>query len=70
MTNSVGGVEVSRQRVQGLLTNCLAQFGVAAGEEAMWKSLNDQLLLKTRDKNSQVHGYKVHLCSSVHHHYI
>ena len=54
MTNTTGGVEVSGLRVEQLLADCLAHFAVAAGEESLWKLLNDQLLLKTRDKSSQV----------------
>ena len=52
--NEVGGVQSYQQRVEQHLVPCLAQFAVAAGKDDLWKKLNYQLLLKSRDSNARV----------------
>ena len=53
VSNMVGGAEQYSSRVEHQLSPCLAQLAVAAGKETLWKSLNQQLLLKTKHKSSQ-----------------
>ena len=36
------------------LAPCLSQLAVAAGKDSLWKSLNHDLLMKTRDKSAKV----------------
>ena len=52
--NEVGGVQSYQQRVEQHLAPCLGQFAVAAGKDDLWKKLNYQLLLKSRDSNARV----------------
>jgi hypothetical protein len=40
--------------VSSLLAPCLAQFAVAAADDALWKQLNYQVLLKARHNLPQV----------------
>jgi hypothetical protein len=40
--------------VSSLLAPCLAQFAVAAADDALWKQLNYQVLLKARHNVPQV----------------
>ena len=39
-----------------MLAPCLAQFAVAAADDALWKQLNYQVLLKARHNLPQVSG--------------
>ncbi|KAK5875369.1 hypothetical protein CesoFtcFv8_027852 [Champsocephalus esox] len=48
MENSVGGQEASRLRLTQNLVPCLGQFSVALADDSLWKTLNYQILLKTR----------------------
>lgn len=54
VTNCIGGPDRHRQRVETCLAPCLGYLTLAAGKEALWKSLNYQLLLKTRHSDPQV----------------
>lgn len=38
------------------LAPCLANFAAAAGRDSLWKPLNQQLLVKSRHSDSQVHA--------------
>lgn len=40
--------------VQELLKGCLSQFAVAASDDILWKQLNYQILLKTRNNNPNI----------------
>ena len=50
----MGGDAEFKERISRCLAPTLAQFAVAAGNDAQWKPLNYQVLLKTRDKSSVV----------------
>ncbi|XP_029184672.2 HEAT repeat-containing protein 1-like isoform X2 [Acropora millepora] len=52
--NRLGGDAEFKERISRCLAPCLARFAVAAGNDAQWKPLNYQVLLKTRDKSSVV----------------
>lgn len=54
VTNTTGGAECYRKRVESQLAPCLAYFAVAAGKDSLWKPLNQQLLVKSRHSESQV----------------
>ena len=54
MTNTVGGTDCYRERVESQLAPCLAHFAVAAGKDSLWKPVNQQLLLKSKHSVSQV----------------
>ena len=61
--NRVGGDAEFKERISRCLAPCLARFAVAAGNDAQWKPLNYQVLLKTRDKSSVVRvktAYSLH----------
>lgn len=45
-------IVLTRPKSQDQLTLCLAQLGVAANDDIMWKQLNHAILLKTRNVRS------------------
>ncbi|XP_040092233.1 HEAT repeat-containing protein 1-like isoform X1 [Oryx dammah] len=54
LENRLGGEEKFQERVTGHLIPCLAQFSVAMADDSLWKPLNYQILLKTRDSSPKV----------------
>jgi hypothetical protein len=54
LENTLGGVEALQLRVSSLLAPCLSQFAVAVADDALWKQLNYQVLLKARHNLPQV----------------
>ncbi|KAK0130715.1 HEAT repeat-containing protein 1 [Merluccius polli] len=54
LENMLGGEEVYQLRVTKHLVPCLGQFSVAMGDDTQWKTLNYQILLKTRHGSSKV----------------
>ncbi|KAM3860028.1 HEAT repeat-containing protein 1 [Diretmus argenteus] len=54
LENTLGGDQVYQDRVTKHLVPCVAQFSVAMGDDAQWKTLNYQILLKTRHASSKV----------------
>ncbi|KAM9831259.1 HEAT repeat-containing protein 1 [Neosynchiropus ocellatus] len=54
LENSVDEVEVHRQMVNSHLVPCVGQFAVSLSDDSHWKTLNYQILLKTRHSHSQV----------------
>nr|XP_046212601.1 HEAT repeat-containing protein 1 isoform X1 [Oncorhynchus gorbuscha]XP_046212602.1 HEAT repeat-containing protein 1 isoform X1 [Oncorhynchus gorbuscha] len=54
LENTLGGEEVYQTRVTKHLVPCVGQFCVAVGDDTLWKTLNYQILLKTRHNSSKV----------------
>uniref|UniRef100_A0A8C5C3K9 HEAT repeat-containing protein 1 n=1 Tax=Gadus morhua TaxID=8049 RepID=A0A8C5C3K9_GADMO len=54
LENTLGGEESYQLRVTQHLVPCLGQFSVAMGDDTQWKTLNYQVLLKTRHSSSKV----------------
>ncbi|XP_048843510.1 HEAT repeat-containing protein 1 isoform X2 [Brienomyrus brachyistius] len=54
LENTLGGEENYQRRVTQQLVPCVAQFSVAVGDDAQWKTLNYQILLKTRHSSAKV----------------
>uniref|UniRef100_A0A7N8XLE0 HEAT repeat-containing protein 1 n=1 Tax=Mastacembelus armatus TaxID=205130 RepID=A0A7N8XLE0_9TELE len=54
LENQVGGEQVYQQRVTRHLVPCVAQFAVALADDSQWKTLNYQVLLKTRHRDAKV----------------
>ncbi|KAM6964387.1 LOW QUALITY PROTEIN: HEAT repeat-containing protein 1 [Tautogolabrus adspersus] len=54
LENKVGGVDAYQQRVTQHLVPCVGQFSAALSDDAMWKTLNYQILLKTRHTDAKV----------------
>lgn len=52
--NTLGGDQVYQQRVTRHLVPCVGQFSVALADDTQWKTLNYQILLKTRHTNAKV----------------
>lgn len=50
------------ENVKEILPKCLAQFAVAANNDVLWKQLNHQILLKTRNNSVVVRlvTYKIY----------
>ncbi|KAM9212388.1 HEAT repeat-containing protein 1 [Dugong dugon] len=54
LENRLGGDEKFQQRVTKHLIPCIGQFSVAVADDSLWKPLNYQILLKTRDSSPKV----------------
>ncbi|XP_036133561.1 HEAT repeat-containing protein 1 isoform X1 [Molossus molossus] len=54
LENRLGGEETFQERVTKHLIPCIAQFSVAMADDSLWKPLNYQILLKTRDSSPKV----------------
>uniref|UniRef100_A0A2K5Z1K5 HEAT repeat-containing protein 1 n=1 Tax=Mandrillus leucophaeus TaxID=9568 RepID=A0A2K5Z1K5_MANLE len=54
LENRLGGEEKFQERVTKQLIPCIAQFSVAMADDSLWKPLNYQILLKTRDASPKV----------------
>ncbi|KAK2499157.1 hypothetical protein MC885_011626 [Smutsia gigantea] len=54
LENRLGGEEKFQERVTKHLIPCIAQFSVATADDSLWKPLNYQILLKTRDPSAKV----------------
>lgn len=54
LENRLGGEDRFQERVTRHLVPCIAQFSVAMADDSMWKPLNYQILLKTRDSSPKV----------------
>ncbi|XP_070257448.1 HEAT repeat-containing protein 1 isoform X1 [Myotis yumanensis] len=54
LENRLGGEERFQERVTRHLVPCIAQFSVAMADDSLWKPLNYQVLLKTRDSSPKV----------------
>uniref|UniRef100_A0A8C5LBN1 HEAT repeat-containing protein 1 n=2 Tax=Jaculus jaculus TaxID=51337 RepID=A0A8C5LBN1_JACJA len=54
LENRLGGEEQFQERVTNYLVPCIAQFSVAMADDSLWKPLNYQILLKTRDSSPKV----------------
>ncbi|CAH1243056.1 HEATR1 [Branchiostoma lanceolatum] len=52
--NLQGGEEVFAARVESHVVPCIAQFAVAVGDDALWKPLHYQIMLKTRHDSPKV----------------
>ncbi|KAM7381034.1 hypothetical protein PAMA_012054 [Pampus argenteus] len=52
--NTLGGDQVYQQMVTTHLVPCVGQFSVALADDTQWKTLNYQILLKTRHTNAKV----------------
>ncbi|KAK2820168.1 hypothetical protein Q5P01_023127 [Channa striata] len=54
LENTAGGEQVYQQRVTQHLVPCVGQFSVALADDSQWKTLNYQVLLKTRHSDAKV----------------
>ena len=54
LENGLGGEEKFQEQVTKHLIPCLAQFSVAMADDLLWKPLNYQILLKTRNSSPKV----------------
>ncbi|GLH02314.1 HEAT repeat-containing protein 1 homolog [Gryllus bimaculatus] len=49
LENTLGGLDMYKERASTLLTPCIVQFAVVTADDSLWKQLNYQILLKTRN---------------------
>lgn len=64
LENLLGGEQVYQQRVTQHLVPCVGQFSVALADDSQWKTLNYQILLKTRHPESKVSRPECRLAGS------
>ncbi|KAM9838096.1 HEAT repeat-containing protein 1 [Aulostomus maculatus] len=54
LENTLGGDQAYQQTVTQHLVPCVGQFSVSLADDTQWKTLNYQILLKTRHTNAKV----------------
>jgi U3 small nucleolar RNA-associated protein 10 len=54
LENSLGGEAVYEERVRSLVIPCIAQFSLSVSDEALYKTLNYEICLKTKHPSVQV----------------
>nr|CAD7459837.1 unnamed protein product [Timema tahoe] len=54
LENTLGGVEGLQSRASSFVQPCIAEFAVAIADDALWKDLNYQILLKTSHNMPEV----------------
>nr|CAD7256183.1 unnamed protein product [Timema shepardi] len=54
LENTLGGVEGLQSRASSFVKPCIAEFAVAIADDALWKDLNYQILLKTSHNMPEV----------------
>uniref|UniRef100_A0A3Q0SAU3 HEAT repeat-containing protein 1 n=1 Tax=Amphilophus citrinellus TaxID=61819 RepID=A0A3Q0SAU3_AMPCI len=54
LENRLGGEQRYQQRITQHLVPCVGQFSVAMADDSQWKTLNYQILLKTRHSDAKV----------------
>eukprot|EP00112_Aurelia_sp_Birch-Aquarium-sp1_P006370 Seg1704.8 transcript_id=Seg1704.8/GoldUCD/mRNA.D3Y31 product="HEAT repeat-containing protein 1" protein_id=Seg1704.8/GoldUCD/D3Y31 len=66
LENEMGSNAEYNERVVDHLIPCLSSFAVAVNDESCWKTLNYQVLLKTRSQSAQVRLASLKLLEAVH----
>ncbi|KAG5894567.1 hypothetical protein JTB14_021549 [Gonioctena quinquepunctata] len=54
LENTLGGVEVLVERNSRIITPCLVHFVLATADDALWKQMNYQILLKMRHNSPKI----------------
>ncbi|XP_053690561.1 HEAT repeat-containing protein 1 homolog [Sabethes cyaneus] len=53
------------EEVRRLVVDCLAQLAVAVADDTLWRQLNHQVLLKTRNNDSEVRLFALEACKQI-----
>ncbi|XP_062547268.1 HEAT repeat-containing protein 1 homolog [Armigeres subalbatus] len=51
--------------IRGLVVNCLAQMTVAVADDTLWRQLNHQVLIKTRNNDPEIRLFALQACTEV-----
>ncbi|XP_021702400.1 HEAT repeat-containing protein 1 homolog [Aedes aegypti] len=51
--------------IRGLVVNCLAQMAVAVADDTLWRQLNHQVLLKTRNNDPEIRLFALEACTEL-----
>lgn len=54
LENTIGGVTQLQKRAKNVLIPCIVNFAVATANDALWKQMNYQILLKMRHSSSAI----------------
>ncbi|XP_018577691.1 HEAT repeat-containing protein 1 [Anoplophora glabripennis] len=65
LENTLGGVENLLKRNEELVTPCLIHFALATADDALWKQMNYQILLKMRHNVSKVRLIALHCLTEI-----
>ncbi|RZC33246.1 HEAT repeat-containing protein 1 -like [Asbolus verrucosus] len=60
LENNLGGIECLERRNADLVTPCIVQFAVATADDALWKQLNYQILLKMKHTSPNIRLISLH----------
>lgn len=56
---------LGNESLMSLVSDCLSQLAVAASDDILWKQLNYQILLKTRNNNPEIRMFALSVCIEV-----
>ncbi|XP_041777303.1 HEAT repeat-containing protein 1 homolog [Anopheles merus] len=59
------GLIVREPEVRTLVIDCLAQMAVAVMDDSLWRQLNYQVLMKTRNNDAQVRLFALEACTEI-----
>lgn len=65
LENTLGGVESLTKRNEELLTPCLIHFALATADDALWKQMNYQILLKMRHNVPKIRLIALHSLTEI-----
>ncbi|KAJ8954542.1 hypothetical protein NQ318_000776 [Aromia moschata] len=65
LENNIGGTDQLVKRNENLLTPCLVSFAVAIADDALWKQMNYQILLKMRHNSPQNRLVALHCLTEI-----
>lgn len=54
LENTLGGIEILENRARDILIPCIVNFAVATANDALWKQMNYQILLKMRHTSPKI----------------
>ncbi|XP_056631660.1 HEAT repeat-containing protein 1 homolog [Diorhabda sublineata] len=65
LENTLGGLDVLTKRNTELVTPCLVHFSVAVADDALWKQINYQILLKMRNNTAKIRLIALHCLTEI-----
>uniref|UniRef100_A0A182PPT4 HEAT repeat-containing protein 1 n=1 Tax=Anopheles epiroticus TaxID=199890 RepID=A0A182PPT4_9DIPT len=59
------GLIIGETEIRTLVIDCLAQMAVAVMDDSLWRQLNYQVLMKTRNNDAQVRLFALEACTEI-----
>lgn len=65
LENPLGGLNALTKRNSELVTPCLVHFSIAVADDALWKQINYQILLKMRNNTAKIRLIALHCLTEI-----